>query len=92
MHVKEVQVKSAFVIKPLTVFISCLSPNTCPSSYSTSCWFWEGRDLFKLKGKRHEGPSGGAVAAERNGEEGFQGAPHRQSRLGTGRQTLQATL
>lgn len=54
--------------------------------------FWEGWDLFKLKGERHEGSLGwrGGGGAERRA--GFRAAPHRRPLLGTGRQTLQATL
>lgn len=37
-------------------------------------------------------PSCGAVVVEQNGEEGFEVVPHRRSWLGSGRQTLQATL
>lgn len=67
-------------------------PRSAPFSLSDSCWFWEGWDLFKLKGERHEGSLGwrGGGGAERRA--GFRAAPHRRPRPGTGRQTLQATL
>lgn len=73
--------------------VSCAPlPQSAPFSLSDSCWFWEGWDLFKLKGERHEGSLGwrGGGGAERRA--GFRAAPHRRPRPGTGRQTLQATL
>ena len=91
VHVKKTEVKAASVIKSLTLFFIRLPPKTCPSSLCNSCWFWEGLDLFKLKGKQHEGSlmwrSGGG--AERRGG-GLEAAPRRRSRswswsqLGTG--------
>lgn len=67
VHVKKVrEVKSAFMVESLTLLSS---PQNVPFFLCDSCWFWEGWDLFKLKGKQHEGSlmwhSGGGAEQRR---------------------------
>lgn len=57
VRVKKTEVKAASVIKSSALCLSTSLPHPpkCPSSLCNSCWFWKGLDLFKLKGKQHEG-------------------------------------
>lgn len=76
-----------------------LAMNLAQWVIASGCWFWEGMDLFKLKGKQHEGSlmwrSGGGAERRGGGVGGCTPPPVTVMVMvtaGDRRQTLQATL